>query len=491
MLAAGGVPRWHEGSHRLIFETGGDRKEAVAVVFSMARWPSAAQEGASRRGLAGFRRGWYGCLGPWADTLFGLTDAVLVTGGPVTSFPRLSLEPVLRRGHGSAYAALADGGVDAGRLRDLLAAHRPAGWPLVFAVDGTSWPRNDAETSPERGYYYHPSRHSAGKPIVAGWWYQQVSQLSWDRDSWTWPLDCRRIHPLADQVTATAGQVRALLGRLGGTPEVPLFVFDRGYDPIALADALAGDRAQILVRIKGDRVFYRDPPPRVGGGRGRPRRHGERFDCKQPATWGAPDAEVTGGDDAYGAITVRAWKRLHPVLAHRGRWAACSRLPIVAGWVIRVDVEHLPRPEGRVKKTLWLWWSGPAGTDPDLDRCWQAYIHRFDIEHTIKFEKQALGWVTPSLRLPGQADRWTAIILAAYAQLVLARPLAADQRLPWERPRDPAYLTPGRTRRDFPRLRASLPPVARPRKPFGPGPGRPKGSRSGPAKRYPTIKKAA
>jgi Transposase DDE domain len=447
--------------------------------------------GAPRRGLAGFRRAWYECLGPWADTLFELTDAVLCTGGPVTSFPRLSLEPVLRRGHGSAYAALAHGRIDAGRLRDLLAACRPSGWPLVFAVDGTSWPRCDAETSPERGFYYHPSRHSAGKPVVAGWWYQQISQLSWSRDSWTWPLDARRFPPLADQVTATAGQIRALLGRLGGTPEVPLFVFDAGYDPIALADELAGDRAQILVRIKGDRVFYRDPPPRAGGGKGRPRRHGTRFGCKQPATWGTPSAEVTSCDDAYGAITVRAWKRLHPMLAHRGRWAACSQLPIVAGWIIRVDVEHLPRPEGRVKKALWLWWSGPAGATPDLDRCWQAYIRRFGIEHTVKFGKHALGWATPSLRRPEQADRWTAIILAAYAQLVLARPLAADQRLPWERPRDPPHLTPGRIRRDFPRLRASLPPVARPGKPFGAGPGRPNGSRSGPAQRYPAIKKAA
>jgi hypothetical protein len=222
--------------------------------------------GVPRRGLAGFRRAWYECLGPWADTLFELTDAVLCAGGPVTSFPRLSLEPVLRRGHGSAYAALAHGRIDAGRLRDLLAACRPSGWPLVFAVDGTSWPRCDAETSPERGFYYHPSRHSAGKPVVAGWWYQQISQLSWSRDSWTWPLDARRFPPLEDRVTATAGQIRALLGRLGGTPEVPLFVFDAGYDPIALSYELAGDRAQILVRIKGDRVFYRDPPPRAGGG---------------------------------------------------------------------------------------------------------------------------------------------------------------------------------------------------------------------------------
>jgi DDE superfamily endonuclease len=189
-------------------------------------------------------------------------------------------------GHGSVYAALAEGRIDAGGLRDLLVAYRLAGWPLVFAVDGTSWPRCDAETSPQRGYYYHPSRHSAGKPIVAGWWYQQVSQLNFGKDSWTWPVDCRRIRPLEDHVAATAGQVRDLLGRLVVTAAVPLFVFDGGYDPIALADELAGENAQLLVRIKGDRVFYADPPSRAPGGKGRPRRHGTRFDCKKPVTWG-------------------------------------------------------------------------------------------------------------------------------------------------------------------------------------------------------------
>jgi hypothetical protein len=163
----------------------------------------------------------------------------------------------------------------------------------------------------------------------------------------------------------------------------------------------------------------------------------------------------------------------------------------VHGWVIRVDVEHLPRPTARAKKTLWLWWSGPPGMNRDPDLCWRAYIHRFDIEHAIKFHKATLGWVTPSLRLPEQADRWTSIIITSYAQLVLARPLAADQRLPWERPRDPALLTPGRVRRDFPRVRALLPTVASPRKSRTAGPGRPKGSTTGPAQRYPVIKKAA
>ena len=44
----------------------------------------------------------------------------------------------------------------------------PADWPLVFAVDASTWDRCDAECSPERGFYYSASKHSAGQPIVAG-----------------------------------------------------------------------------------------------------------------------------------------------------------------------------------------------------------------------------------------------------------------------------------------------------------------------------------
>src|ERR671937_792883 len=87
-------------------------------------------------------------------------DALLVT-------ERLVSLPHLRRGHGSLYAALGEGQVRAARLREVLAAHLPAG-PPVFAVDPTVWPRCDAECSPGRGFYYHPWRHSAGQPIVAG-----------------------------------------------------------------------------------------------------------------------------------------------------------------------------------------------------------------------------------------------------------------------------------------------------------------------------------
>ena len=119
--------------------------------------------------LNAFRTAFYGCLTSWGDALFELCDAVLCSPTPVASVPSLSLEPVFRRSHGSLYKALAAGDLDETKLRELLVAVRPANWPPVFAVDASSWARCDAETSPERGFYYSASKHSNGPPIVAGW----------------------------------------------------------------------------------------------------------------------------------------------------------------------------------------------------------------------------------------------------------------------------------------------------------------------------------
>lgn len=440
-------------------------------------------------GLTGFRKAFYGCLDGWADALFELSDALLCAPGPVSSLPALSLEPEFRRGHGSLYKALDRGSIDAEALRRVLVAHRPAQWPAIFAVDASSWPRCDAETSPERGFYYHPSRHSAGQPIVAGWSYQWVTQLGWAADSWTAPVDARRIPPDADVTDATIAQVRDLVGLLGDNGPVPLFVFDAGFDPIGLSHGLAGDRVGVLVRIRNDRVFYTDPDPAEPGRVGRPRRHGGRFSCADAESRPAPDAQLTADDAVYGRVVVQAWHGLHPKLGRRGRWASHDAPPIVRGCVIRVQVEHLPKPAGGALKTLWLWWSGPGV--PDLDVCWRAYLRRFDIEHTYRFAKNTLGWTTPALRTPEQADRWTWLVVAAYTQLRLARGLVDDHRLPWERPRDPAKLTPARVRRGFRRLGVTLGTPANPPKSDIPGPGRPKGTHRPPRTRYPAVKKAA
>jgi hypothetical protein len=100
------------------------------------------------------------------------------------------------------------------------------------------------------------------------------------------------------------------------------------------------------------------------------------------------------------------------------------------------------------------------------------------LEHTFRFLKQVLGWTAPKLRDPAAADRWTWLTIAAHAQLRLARPLAEDLRLPWQRPSPRGQLTPARVRRGFPNIHATLPSLTAAPKPGKPGPGRPPGSKN-------------
>src|SRR5215208_3031033 len=326
--------------------------------------------------LSQFRSELHACFPCRADALFELGDALLCAPA-ITSVARLSLEPSHRRGWGSAYDALASGRINVDWLRDLLVRVLPPADPLVFAVDVTTWPRCDAECSPERGFYYHPSRHSAGQPIVAGWAYQWIAQLGFARDSWTAPVDARRLHPRdnANQVAIT--QVRALLQRLPAG-QAPLFVFDAGYDPVQLGQGLAGTGAAILVRLLAGRCFYADPPPAPRSHKGgRPRRHGAKLDTDDPTSWPAPTAVHVSDDGQFGTVTVAAWGGLHPKQQlHPTRGTKRPR-PIVRGTLIRVQVSRIPA-RTRPPKVLWLWWQGPGR--PDLEVLWRAYVRRFDLE---------------------------------------------------------------------------------------------------------------
>ena len=64
----------------------------------------------------------------------------------------------------------------------------------------------------------------------------------------------------------------------------------------------------------------------------------------------------------------------------------------------------------------------------------------------------------------------------------------ADVRLPWQTPLPPERRTPARVRRGFSHLLAHLGSPANVPKPCGRSPGRPKGKRSPPARRFPAVK---
>ena len=162
--------------------------------------------------LRSFRTALHACFECRADALFELGDALLASD-PVTSLPHLSLQSGYRRGWGSLYDALGAGRIDGAALRALLMEQAPLDGPPVYAVDLSVWPRCDAEASPERGFYYHPSRHSAGQPIVAGWAYQWLTQLSFTRDSWTAPLDIPGCIPVRTPMPSQWNRLKTLRSR--------------------------------------------------------------------------------------------------------------------------------------------------------------------------------------------------------------------------------------------------------------------------------------
>ena len=73
-----------------------------------------------------------------------------------------------------------------------------------------------------------------------------------------------RIDPAQDAAQVSIGQVRQVAARLDQAGPVPWFCFDAGssYDPATLTHGLAADRVQVLIRLRKNRRFRRDPLPR-------------------------------------------------------------------------------------------------------------------------------------------------------------------------------------------------------------------------------------
>ena len=448
--------------------------------------------------LSRFRRDFHACLTARADELSELADAVLCADGPVKTLAGLSLAPEHRRGHGALYDAVNHGRIDVRRLRRSVAGlplPRAADGRLILAADVSNWLRPGAATSPDRLFCHVYGRGKGQAQMIPGWPYSVIAALEPGRTSWTAVLDAVRLGPDDDETEVTAVQVREVITRLTGAGQwregdLPILViFDAGYDVTRLAYLLADLPVELLGRLRSDRVMQLPAPPRQPGTMGRPRKHGGELALADPATWPAPPVATSTATSRYGMAATAAWDRVHPRLAHRSAWLDHDGpLPVIEGTLIRLQVDHLPGD--RDPKPVWLWWSRTGALPHDVDRCWQSFLRRFDLEHTFRLFKQVLGWTAPTIRDPEAADRWTWLIIVCHAQLRLARPLAADLRLPWERPAPPGRLTPARVRRGFRNIHATLPCLAGAPKPGQPGPGRPPGSKNRrPAPRHDVGKK--
>lgn len=302
--------------------------------------------------------------------------------------------------------------------------------------------------------------------------------------SWTALLDVVRLHPDDDATAVTATQLRTVINHLTtarhhrtGDPDV-LVVMDAGYDVVRLAWLLDDLPVTLIARLRSDRVFYAPAGARRGPTQGRPPRHGARLVLADPTTHPEPGHASITATARYGRATTVAFARMHPRLESRGAWSGHDGdLPVIEGTVVGLCVERLPGD--RSPKPVWLWVSKPISDHgTEVDHWWSMYLRRFDLEHTFRFLKQTLGWTRPRLRNPAAADRWTWLILVAHTQLRLARPLAIDHRLPWQKPLPQAALTPARVRSGYRRICRTLAHPAGAPKGTQAGPGRPKGCKN-------------
>ena len=288
--------------------------------------------------LSRFRRDFHACLTARADELCELADAVLCADGPVRNLAALSLAPEHRRGHGALYDAVSHGRIDIARLRRSLAGlplPRSADGRLVLAADVSNWLRPGAATSPERLFCHVYGRGKGQAQMIPGWPYSVIAALEPGRTSWTAVLDAVRLGPDDDETAVTAAQVREVITRLieaghwrEGDPAI-LVVFDAGYDVTRLAYLLADLPAELLGRLRSDRVMQLPAPPRQPGTMGRPRKHGGELALANPATSAGPaggheHGDVQVRDGRNGRVGPGAPAAGLPVRLARSRWPAAG-----------------------------------------------------------------------------------------------------------------------------------------------------------------------
>lgn len=423
--------------------------------------------------LTQFRQALYQAFRQAKDALFEACDA-LVSDSAAQSFAELSLSPRWRRHWCSLYAAFRDGRIDRAGLRATFATQTPlpnAGQRLVIGVDVSTVARPESPTARDRTYQYVPNLPDCRAPVTVGWGFSAVVVLPETPSSWTYLLDNQRVPSDCTAAQVAAEQLAALIPLL---PVRAVLVGDRYYGSAAFVQATARVPCDKLLRIPGNRVFYRPAPPRTGN-RGAPRKDGTPFKCRDARTHGKPAATWAGSDEHGHRLEVAAWANLH--------YKQCRHITVT---IIRV-IRHGATGKKRDPRVSWFVWLGSERLP--LADVWPTYRRRYSQEHGFRFEKQDLLWTAPRLRTPEQFQRWTDIVAAARNQLVLARDAVAAQRYPWEAQQRSA--TPRQVRRAMNQILAQLGTPAQPPQLRGKSPGRRCGTKVKPAPRYAVVYKAS
>ena len=405
------------------------------------------------------------------DACFELLDA-LIERSHADCAAEISMSSLFRRKWSSLYKAIEKGGVNEETLATLFIDQVPKTDVQVYPLDSTMWAHPAARTLTGMVYGPSPTRALKRHSIVQGHEYSLLGWTAAGRQSWTPTITVKRVEPTTNSIAVGVEQVRWLCQQrqVAAVTALDVIVADGHYGNHHFFGSLRQERCALLARLRRDRVL--DGPPGPYKGRGRHPKHGRRFACKQPETWGEPDDEVTFEDERWGQVRLRRWDNLHD------KQDAETILSVICAEVHQ-ERDKPPLP-------LWLGYK-PGHTDYPVRQVWSWFDWRWPVEPSIRFRKQSLFWTLPALQDSAWCDHWTWLNQTAFWFLYLARPLVAEQHLPWQKPS--AHLTPARVKRAYPALFSVIGTPAAPPQMRGNAPGWPIGKPRQQKERHKPVKR--
>ena len=366
----------------------------------------------------------------------------------------------------------------------------------LIATDVTPAPRNFSKTLEDRHVVYHPNPAPGNKPITVGHHFSTVAILP-EKDTksppWAIPIRIERI-PSGEKGTDIAvWQTAELLDdiELPFNKTLTVNVVDSSYGIASFLGGVCGlENLITIARSRGNRVYFRSlDPPLEPPSRGRPKCFGDRFDMKNPKTWGEPDQTIdypfqrSSGKPV--TIKLEVWNNLL-MRGKKGVSMHQNPFTLIRSRMINEDGTPI------FKRPLWLIVIGKRKDEISPIDAWLCYRQRYDLEHFYRFGKGNLlltSYQTPDVE---HEENWWEIVGLAYFQLWMARPLAEAFPYPWERyaqsaSEKPCQLGPSQVQRDLERIIRQIGATLPPPKPRGKSSGRPHGYSPGRRKRHPIV----
>ena len=319
----------------------------------------------------------------------------------------------------------------------------------------------------DRGYHYSPQKN---QKATEGHSYSTIAWIPEEKGSWALPLRHERITSFETPITKAAWQLK----QVRKSVNCPILaLLDSEYGNASWVNKILDIKVDCLIRIRSNCCLY--GAPGQYSGRGRPRKHGDKFKRNDKSTWWKATETVELDDDQLGRIKVSKWSQLH-----------FHGSPSVAMTLILVERLKVNK-KGSLPKPLWLVFIGKQKLDlHPLASLWKKYLRRFTVDHWYRFIKQRLHLTLPALSTPHQCERWSDLMPLITWQLWLAKDIVEDNYLPWQKPQK--NLSPGRVAQSMFGLLVEMGTPASTPKPRGNSPGWSTGKARSKRTRYPIVK---